>query len=320
MSSSPQQSFWQKLPYPILALAPMAGITDSAFRILCKKFGADVVYTEMISVDGLIYDSKKTSELFQFRPEEKPIVVQLFGKKPENFYKAVEVVRERYSVDGIDINFGCPAKKVFGHGSGAALMDKKELGREIIQATLEAAKKTPVSIKIRAGVKDTSAIDFLECIGDLPISALMIHGRTYEQGFSGPIDLDICKKIVEMVSIPVLVNGGIQKPEDAKTILEYTKARGLGIGRSSLGTPWIFQQIKEYLKTNAYQTLEFSQIKKVAIDHSELMYTCKGEHGLFEIRKHLAWYVKGFDGASLLRSKLVQTKNVEEIKEILKGV
>lgn len=313
------KSFWQKLPYPILALAPMAGITDSAFRIMCKKFGADVVYTEMVSADGLVYDSKKTLELVQFQKEERPIVIQLFGKKPENFYKAVQKAREYYDFDGIDINLGCPAKKVFGHGSGAALIDKKELGREIIQATLEAAKETPVSIKIRTGVKNTSAISFLEFIHDLPISAVMIHGRTYEQGFSGPIDLDICKKIVEMMSVPVLVNGGIQKPEDAKDILEYTKARGLGIGRSSLGTLWIFRQIKEYLKTCAYQTPNFSQIKEIAINHSELMYALKGEHGLFEIRKHLAWYVKGFDGASLLRSKLVRTKNVEEIKEILRG-
>jgi len=298
----------------------MAGITDSAFRTLCKKFGADVVYTEMVSVDGLAYDSKKTLELLQFQPEEKPLVVQLFGKKPENFYKAVQVVRERFDIDGFDINLGCPAKKVFGHGSGAALMDKKELGREIIQATLEAAQETPVSIKIRAGVKNTSAIEFLEYTHDLPISALMIHGRTYEQGFSGPIDLDICKKIVAMMTVPVLVNGGIQKPEDAKTILEYTGAQGLGIGRSSLGTPWIFRQIKDYLKNLHYQIPEFAQIKEIAIDHSELMFASKGEHGLFEVRKHLAWYVKGFDGASALRSKLVQTKNVEEIKEILRGV
>lgn len=310
------ETFWQKLPQPILALAPMAGIADSAFRLLCKKFGADVVYTEMISADGIVYNSQKTLELLKFEQAEKPIVAQLFGKKPENFYQATKIIRDLFDFDGIDINLGCPAKKVFGHGSGAALMDNKELGKQIIQATIEAAGALPVSIKIRSGVKDTSALEFLDFIKDLPIAAIMIHGRTYEQGFSGPINLDVCKKVVEMVKIPVLVNGGIQKPENSKKILEYTNADGIGIGRSSLGQPWIFKQIKNYLKDQTYENPDFEQIKKIAITHSEFMYQSKAKRGLLEIRKHLAWYVKGFESASALRSKLVQAQSVKEIKEI----
>lgn len=310
------ETFWQKLPHPILALAPMAGITDSAFRLLCKKFGADVVYTEMISADGIVYNSRKTLELLKFEQEEKPIVAQLFGKKPENFYKAAKIIHDSFDFDGIDINLGCPAKKVFGHGSGAALMDNKELGRQMIQATIEATGATPVSIKIRSGVKKTSALEFLDFVKDLPIAAIMIHGRTYEQGFSGHIDLEICKKVVETIKIPVLVNGGIQKLENGKEILEYTGASGIGIGRSSLGQPWIFRQIKDYLTNQTFKNPDFNQIKKIAIEHSELMYRLKAEHGLLEIRKHLAWYIKGFEGASALRSKLVQAQSVKEIKEI----
>lgn len=310
------KSFWQKLPHPILALAPMAGITDSAFRLLCKKFGADVVYTEMISADGIVYNSRKTLELLKFEQAEKPIVAQLFGKKPENFYRAAKIIRDLFDFDGIDINLGCPAKKVFGHGSGAALMDNKELGKQIIRATIEAAGALPVSIKIRSGVKDTPALEFLDFIKDLPIAAIMIHGRTYEQGFSGSIDLEICKKVVETIKIPVLVNGGIQKPENSKEILEYTGASGIGIGRSSLGQPWIFKQIKNYLKDQTYENPDFKQIKKIAVTHSEFIYQSKAERGLLEIRKHLAWYIKGFDGASALRSKLVQAQSVKEIKEI----
>lgn len=313
------ESFWEKLPRPILALAPMAGITDSAFRTMCKRFGADVVYTEMVSVDGLVYDSKKTIALLQFDPSEKPIVIQLFGKKPENFHQAVKILRSSFSFDGIDINLGCPAKKVFGHGSGAALMDNKEIGKQIVQASIEAAGTIPVSIKIRTGVRNTSALEFLDLIKDLPIAAVMVHGRTYEQGFSGSINLEICKKIVEFFPGPVLVNGGIQTPEDSSRILAFTQAAGLGLARSCLGQPWIFQQIKEYLKNGMYLTPNQTEIQELAIRHSELIYNRKETKGLFEIRKHLAWYVKGFEGASSLRSKLVQSQTLEEIKSILKN-
>lgn len=310
-------NFWNQIDRPILALAPMAGITDSSFRLTCKKFGADVVYTEMISVDGLIYNSKKTLELLKFRPEEKPIVVQLFGKKPENFYQAIKIIKSSFDFDGIDINLGCPAKKVFGHGSGAALMDNKELGKEIIRATVEAAGETPVSIKIRTGVKSTSALEFLNLIKGLPIAAIMVHGRTYEQGFSGPIDLEVCKKIVELANIPMLINGGIQKPEDAKEILEYTNAAGIGIARSALGQPWIFGQIKGHIQNNNYKEISLAEIKDIAIEHSRLMLESKSNKGLFEMRKHLAWYVKGFENASKIRSQLVVSESLEQIQEIL---
>lgn len=315
-------NFWNILPRPILALAPMAGITDSSFRLMCKKFGADAVYTEMVSADGLVYNSKKTLELLKFETKERPIVVQLFGKKPDNFYKAVKVLKnlKKFQFDGVDINLGCPAKKVFGHGSGAALMDNKELGKEIIKAAVEAADDIPVSIKIRAGVKKINAVNFIDFIKDLNIAAIMIHSRTYEQGFSGPIDWEICKKIVNMVKIPVLVNGGIQKPEDIKEILEKTGAAGIGVARSALGQPWIFKQVRDCLKNKQYKNPNFKQIKKIAIEHSKLAYQLKKERGMLEIRKHLAWYVKGMKGASALRAQLVRVKNIEEIKEILRDV
>ncbi|HLN19322.1 MAG TPA: tRNA-dihydrouridine synthase family protein, partial [Patescibacteria group bacterium] len=180
-------NFWKKLNKPILALAPMAGITDSAFREICKKYGADVTYSEMASATALFYNPKHTLELVKFGKKERPYVVQLFGKIPEHFGVAAKIITEKVKPDGIDINFGCPAKKVFGHGSGCSLMPRKYLAREIIKAVCENTN-LPVSIKIRAGLKDMTALKFIENTKDLPYSAIMIHGRTYENSFSGPVD------------------------------------------------------------------------------------------------------------------------------------
>jgi tRNA-dihydrouridine synthase B len=312
------KNFWQKLNKPILALAPMAGITDSAFRAICRKYGADVVYSEMASVSALFHKPQKTLELLHFEKSEQPYVVQLFGKDPSHFAVAAKIVTEKIKPDGIDINFGCPAKKVFGHGSGCALMPQKELTRQIISAVLENTD-LPVSIKIRAGLKEINALEFLENIKDLPFRALMVHGRTYEGGFSGPIDLEIIQKIKETVPDKiVLANGGILTPEDALEILKnYPEIDGLGIARGALGRPFIFQQIKEISQTGKYTDFDFAKIKKIMLEHAELIYKDKEKAGVLEMRKHLAWYVKGLPNASDLRKKLVTTKSLQEITEIL---
>ena len=286
-----------------------------------------MVYSEMASVSALFFKPQKTLELVKFDKTERPYVVQLFGKEPAHFAKATKIISQIVKPDGIDINFGCPAKKVFGHGSGCALMMQKELAREIISAVCENTK-LPVSIKIRAGVKDTTALEFVKNTADLPYSAIMIHGRTYEGGFSGPLNFKLVEKIKKMFPDKiVLANGGINSAEDGAKILQnYPLLDGLGIARGAWGRPWIFEEIKDLL--NCVETprrgvstganYDFPRIKKIMLLHAKLIHKDKGQQGLFEIRKHMSWYVKGFPGASELRRKLVMANSLEEIKEILK--
>ncbi|MFA4817265.1 MAG: tRNA-dihydrouridine synthase [Parcubacteria group bacterium] len=315
----------------------MAGITDSAFRQICKEYGADVVYSEMASVSALFFKPKKTLELVRFNKKERPYVVQLFGKNPEHFAKAAKIItnqlkenppaslREQARLrsvaggpDGIDINFGCPAKKVFGNGSGCALMPQKELARQIILAVCENTN-LPVSLKIRAGIKGHTAIDFIKSVKDLPFSAVMVHGRTYEGSFAGPVDFKIVEKVKKLIPEKiVLANGGINTPEDAVKILKkYPLLDGLGIARGAWGRPFIFNEIKSTWTSNVQVKYDFKIIKRIMLRHAQLIRKDKKELGMFEIRKHLAWYVKGFPGASNLRRQLVRAQSVKEIKEIL---
>lgn len=314
--------FWKKSNKPILALAPMAGITDSAFRELCRRHGAHVAYSEMASADALYFNPKKTLELLRFKDSERPYVVQLFGKRPECFKKAAAIVTKELKPDGIDINFGCPAKKVFGHGSGCALMLQKELAREIISAVLENTD-LPVSIKIRAGIKGTNAIDFIENTKDLPYSTVMVHARTYEGGFSGPLDFELVEKIKRMIPEKiVLANGGINTPEDGFMILKnHPEIDGLGIARGAWGRPQIFKELNAYIETGKKSAeYDLKKTKELMIEHANLIWEDKQELGMFEIRKHLAWYIKGFPGAAKIREKLVLVNGVEDVEEVLSGI
>lgn len=344
------KNFWFKLNKPILALAPMAGITDSAFREICRRYGADVVYSEMASVSALFHKPEKTLELVRFKESERPYIVQLFGKDPEHFAASAKIITEKIRPDGLDINFGCPAKKVFGHGSGCALMPRAKLAREIISAVCDHTD-LPVSIKIRAGIKgthvgtqvstqensDISAIEFIKNTRDLPYSCVMVHGRTYEGGFSGAVDFALIEEIKKIIPDKiVLANGGINSAADGAQVLhDFPSLDGLGIARGAWGRPWIFEEIKHLLCNNVetlrrsvstgaqYNTgalYDFEKIKKIMLEHAKLIYADKGETGKFEMRKHLAWYVKGFPGAAELRRKLVMAESLEEIEEILKCV
>ncbi|HEX7586340.1 MAG TPA: tRNA-dihydrouridine synthase [Patescibacteria group bacterium] len=307
----------------------MAGITDSAMRQMCRLYGADVVYSEMASATALFHKPEKTLKLLKFDKAERPYVVQLFGNDPEHFAKATEIITKTVKPDGIDINFGCPAKKVFGHGSGCALMPQKELARKIILAVCENTT-FPVSLKIRAGLKNLTALEFIENIKDLPFTAIMVHGRTYEGSFSGEVDFKVAEEIKKIIPKKiVLANGGITTPVQAAKIMEdYPLLDGLGIARGVLGKPYLFAQIKELLQNPSLldkercpkgtERYDFNKIKKISIRHAEIIYKEKGVLGMLEIRKHLVWYFKGFPGAAELRKKLVQVKSVKEIKNILK--
>lgn len=301
----------------------MAGITDSAFRQICRLYGADVVYSEMASVSALYFKPEKTLALVKFNKKERPYIVQLFGNNPEHFAKAAEIITKKIKPDGIDINFGCPAKKVFGHGSGCALMPQQELARKIISAVCENTN-LPVSLKIRAGLREMSALHFIENIKDLPFQAVMVHGRTYEGSFAGVVNFKLVEDLKRIIPDKiVLANGGITTPEQAVKILkDYPQLDGLGIARGVLGKPWIFNAIKEKIHPVKYArgvpaSQVFNRVKKLAIRHAEIAYKEKGVLGMFEIRKHLVWYFKGFPGAAELRKKLVQVKSVGEIKKLL---
>jgi len=232
---------------------------------------------------------------------------------------AARIITDKLKPDGIDINFGCPAKKVFGHGSGCALMPQKKLAREIISAVCQNTK-LPVSLKIRAGIRTINAVQFINNIKDLPFSTVMIHGRTYEGKFTGRVDFDLVCEIKKIIPDKiVLANGGVDSPEKALEILSKYKFDGIGIGRGTLGRPFIFQQIKDLIVTNSYTDYDFKRITAIMLRHASLLWKTKKAKGMFEIRKHLAWYVKGFPGAAELRRKLVQIKSVKEIKEILEN-
>jgi nifR3 family TIM-barrel protein len=272
----------------------------------------------MASVSALFFKPQKTLDLLRFNASERPYVVQLFGNNPEHFAKAAQIITELVQPDGIDINFGCPARKVFGHGSGCALMPQIDLAREIISAVCNNTD-LPVSIKIRAGVKSLSAITFVEAIQDMPFSTIMIHGRTYEGGFSSVPDFAIIEEIKKIIPHKiVLANGGIHTPEKAKEILDqYPTIDGLGLARGVWGKPYLFSQIKEILENNRFSSYDFEKIKKIAIEHAEILWQSKGNLGIFEIRKHMTWYMKGFAHAADLRQKLVQAQSIEEIRVIL---
>ncbi|MFA6228042.1 MAG: tRNA-dihydrouridine synthase [Patescibacteria group bacterium] len=318
-------NFWLKLKKPILALAPMAGVTDSAFRQICRQYGADVVYTEMVSADGLYYDSKKTLAMLKFSKQEKPVVIQLFGKYPERFTKAAKVVQAA-GFDGIDINFGCPARKVAGHGGGVTLMRDLDKCRQIVENVL-AGTTLPVSVKLRSSIsKDggkVTAWDFLQAMKDLPLAAVVIHGRPYEDPFAAKLDYEMIKKCVQLFKKQnrqgvVLGNGGINAPSDAKRMIELTGAAGVGLARGLYGRPWLFGQVRRYLKTGKYSELTVRQVNKAILQHARLAFKAKDRQGIIELRKHLAWYVSGRPQAKELRAKLVRVESLKELRQILK--
>ncbi len=326
------KNFWLSLRKPILVLAPMAGITDPAFCTICRKNGADIVYTEMISADGLHFNSKKTHNMLKILRGEKPVVVQLFGKDPKKFARATQIIT-KLGFSGIDINFGCPAKKVAGHGGGATLMRDLDLCYKIIKTVCDNTD-LPVSIKVRKSIKAESckvkkldvkskkdiieSIDLIKKIKDLRVSTIMIHGRTYEQGFSGEIDYDYIKKVRKYFSGIIIANGNIYDPEQANKTLFLTQADGVGVARGVYGKPWIFNQIKKYLKEGKYKEKTWTQIKKIALSHAKLVEKSSNDYGMIEMRKHLLFYTKNQANAREMRKELVSIKKVGDIEKIFK--
>lgn len=301
-------------------VAPMAGVTDLSYRLILKEFGAGLIYTEMISDKGLLYENKKTHDMIEIFDYEKPIALQIFGNEVKSMVKAAKLIDKRSNCDIIDINMGCPVPKVTKSGSGSKLMTTPELACEIVSSIVKAVKK-PVSVKIRSGWDHDSinAIEFAKLMEEAGASMIAVHGRTKTDMYSGKVDLDIIKKVKASVKIPVIGNGDIKQPEDAKYMIEYTGCDGIMIGRGLLGNPWLIKQTIDYLNSGEYEKNINNETKKeYLLKHLEHLIEYKGEHlATLEMRTHGAWYLKGMPGASKIKTQIVNAKTVQEIRNII---
>ena len=304
--------------FPII-LAPMAGITDLPFRILCKEQGADVMVTEMISAKALFYGNKNTLPLMQTEEEEKPIGVQIFGSEPELMGEMAHKIEDK-GFSYIDINMGCPAPKISSNGSGSALMKNPRLCGEIVKA-VTAVTDIPVTVKIRKGWDDDSvnAVEVAKICESAGAAAITVHGRTRQQYYKPPVDYDIIKAVRESVSVPVIANGDIDNAERAKEVMDITGCDLVMIGRATLGNPWIFSQINAYLENPNVKihTPDLEERLGVMIEHIGKMVEYKGEHmAMLQARKLVVGYFKGMKGAAALRNEAGKIKTLDDLYEL----
>lgn len=299
-----------------IILAPMAGITDKAFRKICKEYGAGLVCTEMASSRAIFYNDKKTEKLLDITGEKRPISVQIFGSDIESIKAGVKYVNS--FADIVDINMGCPAPKVVKNGDGSRLLQDLNLIEQIVDVAVKTSK-IPVTVKIRKGWNSHSivAVEVAKIIEKAGVSAITIHGRTREEFFSGKCDLDIIKKVKNSVSIPVIGNGDVTKPEDAYNMFEYTGVDGIMIGRGALGNPWIFEQILQYLDIGEKgKEITPKERLEVILKHINMEVEEKGEIvAIKEMRKHISWYTKSLKDSTKLRTKI----NTLETKDDVAG-
>ena len=303
---------------PPLFLAPMAGITDMAFRQVCKKFGADVLTTEMVSAKGIYYKDKKTSSLLAFEDIEQPVGIQLFGSEPEIMAYAAKVAEE-YSPAFIDINMGCPMPKIVNNGDGSALMKDLPLAKKIISATVKAVK-IPVSVKFRLGfdINNINAVAFAEMAQAAGASFITVHGRTRDQMYSGNAVYDVIKEVKRAVSIPVIGNGDVFNPESAALILKQTDCDGIMIARGAMGNPFLFAQIKQFFNKGSFDEFSKEQRLLTALEQVKAMCAQKEERiAIPEARKHLAWYLKGMKNSAKYKNKIFTTNTYSDIENII---
>ena len=307
------------MKHPIIASAPMADISDSIYGELNRCFGADVIFREMVSSEAIIRGNPKSLRMCEISAKERPVILQIFGCRPEVIAKAALIIKEKFSPDGIDINMGCPMKKIVVNGAGAALMKNKKLATKIVEETKALIKETPLSVKIRLGWKTSDdLIDFVKVIERSGADLLTIHGRTRIQAYGGTVDFSAIAQAVKSVKIPVLANGDIFTAEKAKEVLEITKAAGAMIGRGALGNPWIFKQTKELLQKGKVKTEINERTKiKMLIKHAEDFEKKYGTQSIVQFRKYVGFYLKGFEGARELRSRCLLAKNFIELNERL---
>lgn len=300
-------------------LAPMAGVTDLPFRLICKELGCGLLYTEMINAKALCYDDKNTKKMLNILDEEHPVAVQIFGSEPEFMGKAAQILND-YPNEILDINMGCPAPKVVKNGDGSALMRNPKLAGQVLDQVVKNSKK-PVTLKIRKGWDDNSvnALEIAKIAEDCGICAITIHGRTREQYYSGQADWDIIGEVKSQISIPVIGNGDITSVEDAIRIKDHTGCDAIMIGRGAQGNPWIFKRIDHYMKTGQLLDPPSKDEKiDIAIKHMDLAIKEHGEYvAVREMRKHIGWYLKGMKHSARFRDQINHMVTAKEVIDTL---
>lgn len=302
-------------------LGPMAGVTDLAFRKICMEFDCGLLVTEMVSSKAMHYKDKKTAKLLELDPDEVA-AIQIFGSEPEIMAEAAETLNS-YSNKILDINMGCPAPKIVKNGDGSALMKHPKLAGEIIKAVVERSIK-PVTVKIRKGWDEefVNAVEIARIAEANGAAAVIVHGRTRDQFYAGQADYNIIRDVKQALSIPVVGNGDVFSVEDAIRMKDVTDCDGIMIARGAQGNPWLLKEVAHYLKTG--EVLEkptFEEKIDVALRHFDLLIQIKGEYiGLLEMRKHASWYIKGMQGASKIKSEINRSKDIEEVKKLLRSL
>ena len=305
-----------------LILAPMAGVTDLPFRLLCKEQGAGLLCMEMVSAKAILYKNKNTEALLSIDEREIPVSLQLFGSDPDIISQIAHQIEER-PFNILDLNMGCPVPKIVNNGEGSALMKNPKLAGEIIEKTAKAIKK-PVTVKIRKGFDDTciNAVEIAKIAEASGAAAVAVHGRTREQYYSGKADWDIIRQVKEAVSIPVIGNGDLLSAEDVIAMYEQTGCDGFMIGRGAQGNPWIFKQVLHYFETGEKLAKPtFEEVTEMMLRHAKMMLEFKGEYtGIREIRKHGAWYTAGYPNSAKLRVMINEVETYNQLEELLHKV
>ncbi|MGB3750857.1 MAG: tRNA-dihydrouridine synthase [Arcobacteraceae bacterium] len=297
---------------PVVALAPLAGYTDLPFRSVVKNFGVDYTVSEMISSNALAYDSEKTKKMLLKSENEDPFFIQLSGNKTEILIAAIEKLNEIDGIAGIDLNCGCPAPKVFNHGSGSNLLGDLPRLQEMLRTIKKYSNKQYTTCKVRIGVDEKIPVDIAKAIEDCGIDFIAVHGRTKKGAYKAAVDYDAIAAIKQTVSIPVMANGDITDLEKAKYVLDYTKADGIMVGRGAIGKPWIFHQI-----SSNNEMISDDLKKEIIIEHLEKMVLHYNEYGVVMFRKHLHTYSKGYDGANNFRDKVNHITDSKEMMELI---